>query len=102
MGFNPCKMKPDILLRPCEEDHYECVSFCTDNLLIASNDQEVIIDVLTLNLNENGLFHIILDVTLAMMMIALYILQLKSSSRQWSIATTTCFALNPSSTSHLL
>ena len=50
MGFEPCKMEPEIWLRPCGEDHYEHIAVCVDDLLIASKDPKGTIEVLT---NEN-------------------------------------------------
>ena len=47
MGFEPCKMEPDIWMRPCGEDHYEYIAVYVDDLLIASKDPKAIIDVLT-------------------------------------------------------
>ena len=47
MGFEPCKMEPDIWMRPCGEDHYEYIAVYVDDLLIASKDPKRIIDVST-------------------------------------------------------
>ena len=47
MGFEPCKMEPDIWMRPCGEDYYEHIAVYVDDLLIASKDPKAIIDVLT-------------------------------------------------------
>ena len=44
-------MEPDTWLRPCGEDHYECITLCADDLLIASKDQKGILDVLN---NKNS------------------------------------------------
>ena len=47
MGFEPCKMEPDIWLCPCAEDNYEYIDINADDLLIASKDPKGIIDILT-------------------------------------------------------
>ena len=47
MGFEPCKMEPDIWLRPYGEEHYEYVAVYVEYLLITSKDPESIIGVLT-------------------------------------------------------
>ena len=47
MVFEPCKIEPDILLRPRGEDHYESIDVCADDLIIASKDPESTTDVLT-------------------------------------------------------
>ena len=47
MRFEPCKIEPDIWMRPCGEGHYEYIAVYVDDLLIASKDPKAIIDVLT-------------------------------------------------------
>ena len=47
MGFEPCKMDPNIWLRPHGEDHYECIAIYVGDLLIASKCPKSIIDFLT-------------------------------------------------------
>ena len=47
MGFEPCKMEPDIWLRPYGEDHYECITVHSDDLIIASKDPKETTYVLT-------------------------------------------------------
>ena len=47
MGFEPCKMEPDIQSRPYEENHYEYVAICEEGLLITSKDPKIMTDVLT-------------------------------------------------------
>ena len=46
MGYEPCKMEPDIWLRECS-DHYEYIAVYVDDLLIASKDPNNIISILT-------------------------------------------------------
>ena len=46
MGFEPCKMEPDIWLKHCGEYH-EHIDVCVDDLLIASKDTQGVVDSLT-------------------------------------------------------
>ena len=45
MSFEPCKMEPDIWLRD-NEDHYEYIDVCADDLLIVSKDPNNIVNIL--------------------------------------------------------
>ena len=47
MGFEPCKMEPDIWFRPHGEDHYECINIYVYDLLIMSKYPKSTIDFLT-------------------------------------------------------
>ena len=47
MEFEPCKIKPNIWLCPCREDHYEYIAVYVYDLLITSKDTKSTIDVLT-------------------------------------------------------
>ena len=38
IGFEPCKIEPEIRTRPCREDYYEHIIFYIDYLLIDSKD----------------------------------------------------------------
>ena len=46
MGFEPCKMEPDIWLRDCEH-HCEHTAVCADDLLTASKDPNSAVNILT-------------------------------------------------------
>ena len=77
MGFEPCKMEPDIWLRPYGKDNYEHIFSCVDELLIDSKNPKGTIDVLTnkiiLKSKEQKLSIIILAVTLVVMIMVLCI-----------------------------
>ena len=47
MGFEPCKMDPDVWLCPHGEHHYEHISVYVDDALITCNDPKSTIDILT-------------------------------------------------------
>ena len=50
MGFDPCKIEPELWLKDCG-DYYECIAVYADDLLIASEDPKDLVNILT---NENN------------------------------------------------
>ena len=48
MGFEQCNMEPNAWLCPHEEDHYECITICVDDLLITHKDPKSTTHVLTI------------------------------------------------------
>ena len=45
MGFEPCKMDPDVWLHTHGEDYYEHITVYVDDLFIAFKDSKSVTDV---------------------------------------------------------